>query len=57
MLCDAYATAIVIMGKDKAIEYLQKHPEIEAIITYLDENNELKKYTTAGVEQIYHLVE
>ncbi|MCH7949877.1 MAG: FAD:protein FMN transferase [Candidatus Dadabacteria bacterium] len=33
---DAYATALFIMGKDKAIEFLDNHSEIGVFIVYLD---------------------
>jgi len=35
-LADAYATALFIMGKEKAFEFLQKHKEIGVFIVYPD---------------------
>ncbi|MCH7517412.1 MAG: FAD:protein FMN transferase [Candidatus Dadabacteria bacterium] len=35
-LADAYATALFIMGKDKAIEFLDNHSEIGVFIVYPD---------------------
>ncbi len=54
---DAMATAFVIMGKDRTIEYLAHHPELDAIITYLNSDNKLEKYLTEGIKDKYHLVE
>lgn len=44
---DAYATAFMVMGTDKAIE-LCKAEKIEAYFIYADENGELKTHTTEG---------
>lgn len=37
-LADAYATALFIMGKEKAFEFLQKHKEIGVFIVFPDKN-------------------
>ncbi len=34
--CDAYATALFTMGKDKALSFLKKHPAIGAFFVYPD---------------------
>jgi FAD:protein FMN transferase len=33
-LADAYATALFVMGKERAVEFLAKHPEIGVFIVY-----------------------
>lgn len=33
-LADAYATALFVMGKDKALKFLSKHPQIGAFIVF-----------------------
>lgn len=47
MTADAFATAIMVMGKDKSIETLKKESNLEAYFIYL-ENDSLKTFATAG---------
>jgi len=35
-MADAYATAFMVMGKDKTIKMLEKHPELKAYLIYTD---------------------
>ncbi len=42
---DAYATAIMAMGLEKAKVFLKNRPDLEVILIYTDEKNELKEYT------------
>jgi len=42
---DAYATAFMVMGIDKAKEFLEKHPKIEAYLIYSD---------STKTNQVYH---
>ncbi|MEX0998696.1 MAG: FAD:protein FMN transferase, partial [Thermodesulfobacteriota bacterium] len=37
-LADAYATALFIMGRDKALEFLDNHREIGVFIVFPDKN-------------------
>ncbi len=41
---DAYATAFMVMGVDKAKDFLTKHPDVEAYFIYSD---------TSGTNQVY----
>lgn len=43
---DAYATAFMAMGLQKSKEFLQKHPSIDGILLFLDEEGHLKEYST-----------
>lgn len=45
---DAYATAFMVMGVDKAKEYISQHPGIEAYFIYSDSTNNNKVYCTDG---------
>ncbi|MHC1704482.1 MAG: FAD:protein FMN transferase [Tenuifilaceae bacterium] len=45
---DAYCTAFMVMGIDKAKEFLIQHPEIEAYFIYTDSTNINKVYYTDG---------
>ncbi|WP_087521054.1 FAD:protein FMN transferase [Polaribacter sp. SA4-12] len=43
---DAYATAFMAMGLDKAKEFLKNHKNIDAILLFVDKNGGLKEYKT-----------
>lgn len=51
-LADAYATALMVMGTDKAIEFIESRPNIEAYLVYSDENGNFKTYQSKGLEGI-----
>jgi thiamine biosynthesis lipoprotein len=42
---DAYATAFMAMGLEKAKEFLHKKPNLEVILIYVDEKGALKEFT------------
>ena len=43
---DAYATAFMAMGLKKAIQFLETHKNIDAILLFVDEEGHLKEYNT-----------
>ncbi|WP_282071305.1 FAD:protein FMN transferase [Polaribacter atrinae] len=43
---DAYATAFMAMGLDKAKEFLAAHKNIDAILLFINENGDLEEYKT-----------
>jgi len=45
---DAYATAFMVMGVDRAKEFLRQHPRIEAYFIYADSTNTNQVYYTAN---------
>ena len=47
---DAYATAFMVMGLEKAKKLLEKHPELLVYFIY-DEDGELKEYQSEGLER------
>jgi thiamine biosynthesis lipoprotein len=47
---DAYATAFMVMGLDKAIPIVAQQTDIEAYFVYSDENGALKTHVTSGIE-------
>ncbi len=49
---DATATGILVMGLNAAINYLDKHPEIQAYLIYSDEHGDYKVYKTSGLGDI-----
>ncbi|WP_299526915.1 FAD:protein FMN transferase [uncultured Lutibacter sp.] len=47
---DAYATAFMAMGLEKAKEFLNNHNELKAFLIYADENGEIKTFKSANFE-------
>ena len=48
-IADAYATSFMVMGIDKAKEFLSGRDNIEAYFIYSDKNGNLKTYATEGI--------
>lgn len=49
---DAYATAFMVMGVDKAYELVKKLPNIEAYFIYSNENGEFMEKSTPKMQEI-----
>jgi len=49
---DAYATAFMVLGMDKAKKVLAKHPELMAFFIYSDKDGEMKDWMTEGMEKL-----
>lgn len=49
---DAYATAFMVMGVDKAKEFLQNHKFLEAYLIFSDKDGTLKTWNTKGFSDI-----
>lgn len=45
-LADAYATVFLILGKENGLKFLEEHKNLGVLLIYVDENNQLKIYTT-----------
>jgi thiamine biosynthesis lipoprotein len=52
MRADAYATAFMVMGYEKARSFLEKHTYLEAYLIYNDEKGEYRVWYTAGMEKM-----
>ena len=52
---DAWATAMMVMGHEKAIQLLKKHPEIDALLIYTSPQGKMKTYLTPGVKSLIQL--
>ena len=50
VMADAYATYLMVMGTEKAREFLEKTPELDALLVY-GEQDDLKVYSTPGVHR------
>jgi thiamine biosynthesis lipoprotein len=46
---DAYATAFMVMGLEKAKAFLAMHPELEAFFIYQDKDKQMKTFATKGI--------
>lgn len=57
MDADAYATALMVMGFDKSISFLKKHPELDAYLIYSDEQGEFRTYLTPGMMKVVEELE
>ncbi len=51
-LADAYATALMVMGTEKAIEFIENTPSIEAYLVYSDQDGKFITYQSKGLEGI-----
>ena len=52
MLADGLATAIMVMGKDPAINLQRKLSDIEIFLIYSGEDGQLKTYASEGLEEV-----
>ncbi|MEO7989348.1 MAG: FAD:protein FMN transferase [Chryseolinea sp.] len=52
---DAWATAMMVMGHEKAIELLKKHPEMDALLIYTSPQGKMETYITPGVKSLIQL--
>lgn len=50
MLADAYATACMVLGKDKSIELVESNSSLECYLIYADENGETATYLSSGLK-------
>lgn len=50
MQADALATAFMVMGHEKAIEFLTTHSQYEGFLVFSDESGNLSTYATNGIE-------
>ena len=53
---DAWATALMVVGKEKAIGLLNKHVELDGFLIYSDEHGALQTYTTKNLTQSLKLI-
>jgi len=48
---DALATAFMVMGKDKAIQWLQANPGVEVYLIYSDEKGNYQVWMSEGIKK------
>ncbi len=49
---DGWDTPFMVMGLEKSIETLKKHPELEALLIYSDEEGNFREYMTDGFKKM-----
>jgi FAD:protein FMN transferase len=49
-MADGVATGCLVMGKDKAIEFIERHPEYEAYMVYSDDNGNFRTWTSVKLK-------
>lgn len=52
MMADAYATAFMVMGLEKAFAFVEKDPQLEALFIFSDEKGDLLQMMTEGVKEM-----
>ncbi len=52
---DAWGTAFMVMGHEKAIELLSKHPELDAFLIYTSKDGTIQTYASAGIAPFLQL--
>lgn len=50
-IADGFATACMAMGYEPALKMVEANNELEAILIYIDSNNEIKHYITPGLTE------
>ena len=50
-MADGIATACMVMGKEKTIEFLRIHPEFEAYLVYSDDSGNFKTWTSEKLKK------
>ena len=51
-LADAWGTAFMVMGHERAIEVLKNHPELEALLIYTGASGQQEIYHTPGLSSL-----
>ncbi|MBN3036734.1 MAG: FAD:protein FMN transferase [Bacteroidales bacterium] len=54
---DAWATAFMVMGLEKAVQFLEQEKEMEAFFIYSDTNGQVKTHATPGFARILESTE
>jgi thiamine biosynthesis lipoprotein len=52
---DAWGTAFMVMGHEKAIELIKKHPELEALLIYTNAEGKMETFITDGIKPFVKL--
>ncbi len=47
-LADAVATAMLVMGREQALAWAERHPEVSVLFLSVDEDGGIRKHATPG---------
>jgi FAD:protein FMN transferase len=50
-MADGIATACMVMGKEKTVEFLNNHPEFKAYLVFSDDNGNFKTWMSQGLSE------
>ena len=53
---DAYATAFMVLGKNKSIQIVEKNEDLDVFLVFLDKNGNTKNYVSKGIEKHINLL-
>jgi thiamine biosynthesis lipoprotein len=52
---DAWGTALMVMGHEKAIELLKSHPELEALLMFSGADGKIETFVTPGISKFVRI--
>jgi thiamine biosynthesis lipoprotein len=52
---DAWGTALMVMGHEKAIDLLKSHPELDALLMYSTPDGKVGTYVTPGISKLVRI--
>ena len=52
---DAWGTAMMVMGHEKAIELVKKHPELDVLLMYSNAEGKVETFMTPGIQSFVKL--
>lgn len=52
---DAWGTAFMVMGHEKAMELIKKHPELEVLLIYTNAEGKMETFITDGIKRFVKL--
>jgi len=52
---DAWGTAFMVMGHERAVEVVKNHPELEVILMYSNPEGKVETFMTAGIKPFVKL--
>jgi thiamine biosynthesis lipoprotein len=52
---DAWGTALMVMGHEKAIDLLKSHPELDALLMFSTSDGKIETYVTPGISKLIRI--
>lgn len=54
---DAYATAFMVLGKEKTLDFLENHQNIDVLLVYSNEAGEIETFVSKGLTKFIELID